>query len=318
MSEFRPDAKSRVASCSAAPPARPRRCRCCTSWCRTRPSTTSSRSAQEQARGPRRHARPAMARDTPARRTAARSARVDPARQRLRPARDRCATSTPAVVTREGGRTVREFEIVAEDKEIEVAPGVKFAAWAYNGRVPGPTLRATEGDRVRIKFVNASEPPAHDALPRHPRRADGRRAAGGARATSSRASRFTYEFEAEPFGLHLYHCHSTPLADHIAKGLYGAFIIDPKERAPEGRRAGDGDERLRHQLRPRERGLRGQHGRLRLPRQADPGEARRAGADLPREHPRVRPPQLVPRPRQLLRLLPDRHASSSRATSPTR
>ena len=40
---------------------------------------------------------------------------------------------------------------------------------------------------------------------------------------------FTYEFEALPFGLHLYHCHSTPLADHIAKGLYGAFIIDPKK-----------------------------------------------------------------------------------------
>ena len=36
-----------------------------------------------------------------------------------------------------------------------------------------------------------------------------------------------YEFDAEPFGLHLYHCHSIPLADHIAKGLYGAFVIDP-------------------------------------------------------------------------------------------
>ena len=41
-------------------------------------------------------------------------------------------------VRREGGRTVREWDIVAEDKEIEVAPGVKFAAWTYNGRVPGP------------------------------------------------------------------------------------------------------------------------------------------------------------------------------------
>jgi FtsP/CotA-like multicopper oxidase with cupredoxin domain len=43
---------------------------------------------------------------------------------------------------------------------------------------------------------------------------------------------FTYEFEAEPFGLHLYHCHAFPLARHIAKGLYGAFIIDPKEGRP--------------------------------------------------------------------------------------
>ncbi len=40
---------------------------------------------------------------------------------------------------------------------------------------------------------------------------------------------FVYEFDAEPFGMHLYHCHTTPLRKHIEKGLYGAFIIDPKE-----------------------------------------------------------------------------------------
>ena len=54
---------------------------------------------------------------------------------------------------------VREWEIVAEDREIEVAPGVKYAAWTYNGRVPGPTLRAREGERLRISFRNASHHP---------------------------------------------------------------------------------------------------------------------------------------------------------------
>ena len=54
---------------------------------------------------------------------------------------------------------VREWEIVAEDREIEVAPGVKYAAWTYNGRVPGPTLRAREGERLRIRFVNGSKHP---------------------------------------------------------------------------------------------------------------------------------------------------------------
>ena len=72
---------------------------------------------------------------------------------------------------------------------------------------------------------------------------------------------FTYEFDAEPFGLHLYHCHATPLAAHIAKGLYGTFIVDPKEPRARGRRARDGDERLRHELRLRQRGLRRQHRR---------------------------------------------------------
>lgn len=41
--------------------------------------------------------------------------------------------------------------------------------------------------------------------------------------------RFVYEFDAEPFGVHQYHCHVMPLAEHIARGLYGAFIVDPKQ-----------------------------------------------------------------------------------------
>src|SRR3990170_9121039 len=57
------------------------------------------------------------------------------------------------------GRTLREWELVASDREIEVAPGVAFPAWTYNGQVPGPTLRCTEGDRLRIHFLNAGAHP---------------------------------------------------------------------------------------------------------------------------------------------------------------
>ena len=125
------------------------------------------------------------------------------------------------------GRTVREWEIVAADKEIEVAPGVRFAAWTYNGRVPGPTLRAREGERLRVRFVNGSHHPHtihfhgihtadHDGVP------------GVGRGLIEPGGSFAYEFDAEPFGFHHYHCHASPLAEHIAKGLCGAFIIDPK------------------------------------------------------------------------------------------
>jgi FtsP/CotA-like multicopper oxidase with cupredoxin domain len=44
--------------------------------------------------------------------------------------------------------------------------------------------------------------------------------------------RYTYEFDAEPFGLHMYHCHTVPIKRHIHKGLYGTFIIDPKDGRP--------------------------------------------------------------------------------------
>ncbi len=123
---------------------------------------------------------------------------------------------------------VRQWELVAEEKTIEVAPGVKYDAWAYNGRVPGPTLRAREGERLRVRFVNGGRHPHtihfHGI---HTARMDGVPGVGAGDIQPGEST--TYEFEATPFGVHLYHCHSIPLAEHIAKGLYGAFIIDPKQ-----------------------------------------------------------------------------------------
>lgn len=57
------------------------------------------------------------------------------------------------------GQTLREFRFAAIDKEIEIAPGVFFPAWTYNGQVPGPTIRCTEGDRIRIYFSNTGSHP---------------------------------------------------------------------------------------------------------------------------------------------------------------
>jgi manganese oxidase len=127
------------------------------------------------------------------------------------------------------GRTLREWELVATQKEIEVAPGVKFAAWVYNDRLPGPTLRAREGERLRVIFRNGDRHPHtihfHGL---HPATMDGVAGTGGPGEIQPGRSA-VYEFDAEPFGMHLYHCHVRPLAEHIAKGLYGAFIIDPKQ-----------------------------------------------------------------------------------------
>jgi len=122
------------------------------------------------------------------------------------------------------GRTLRSFEIVAQDKEIEIVPGVFFPAWTYNGRVPGPTLRATEGERLRIVFRNeSSHPHTMHFHGIHSARMDGVPGAGEVLP----GGEFAYEFDALPFGCHLYHCHSLPLKRHIHKGMYGAFIIDP-------------------------------------------------------------------------------------------
>lgn len=130
------------------------------------------------------------------------------------------------------GQTLREYEIIALNKNIEVVPGIEFAAWTYNGRIPGPTLRATEGDRVRIHFKNgSSHPHSMHFHGFHSGEMDGVPGTGPGGKVEA-GDEFVYEFDAEPFGLHLYHCHVFPLARHIAKGLYGAFIIDPKEGRP--------------------------------------------------------------------------------------
>jgi FtsP/CotA-like multicopper oxidase with cupredoxin domain len=134
------------------------------------------------------------------------------------------------VSTLPDGRTLREYNIVAVNKEVEVIPGIVYPAWSYNGRIPGPSIRCTEGDLVRIHFTNgSSHPHSMHFHGIHTAEMDG---VPGTPGMIEPGGNFTYEFEAEPFGLHLYHCHAAPLARHIAKGLYGAFIIDPKEGRP--------------------------------------------------------------------------------------
>lgn len=128
------------------------------------------------------------------------------------------------------GQVLREYDLVAVDREIEVAPGVFFPAWTFNGQVPGPTIRCTEGDRVRVRFVNAGSHP-------HTIHFHGIHAADmdGVFEIVQPGEHYVYEFDAEPFGLHLYHCHAVPLKRHIHKGLYGTFLIDPKQGRPPAR-----------------------------------------------------------------------------------
>lgn len=134
----------------------------------------------------------------------------------------------------ETGARVREYNISAGDLEIEIAPGIFFPAWAFDGRVPGTSIRCTEGDHLKITLSNFS---AHSHTMHfhgfHPAEMDG--VAGEYRGEIAPGEQFTYEFDADPFGCHLYHCHATPLKRHIHKGMYGAFVIDPREGRPPAR-----------------------------------------------------------------------------------
>ncbi|MCI0560439.1 MAG: multicopper oxidase domain-containing protein, partial [Nitrososphaera sp.] len=102
------------------------------------------------------------------------------------------------------GTTLREFTIIAEDDGImEVSPGVFYNVWTFNGTVPGPTIRATEGDIVRVHFIN-------NGAKSHTMHFHGIHAAemdGVFEPVGPGGGRFTYEFEAGPVGVHPYHCH---------------------------------------------------------------------------------------------------------------
>ncbi|OHD71706.1 MAG: copper oxidase, partial [Spirochaetes bacterium RBG_16_67_19] len=127
-----------------------------------------------------------------------------------------------------GGRRVREFWVTAELKNVEIVPGIVYEAWTYNGRVPGPTFRAVEGDLLRIHFRNATaHPHSMHFHTVHPANMD------GVYEPVAPGGEFLYELDAEPFGVHPYHCHIMPLASHISRGLYGAIIIDPKGGRPQ-------------------------------------------------------------------------------------
>lgn len=129
-------------------------------------------------------------------------------------------------VKKENGRTIREYRLVANTTAIKLNNAVTFNSWNVNKRVPGPTLRATEGDRLRIIFLNqAGHSHSLHFHGIHRSEMDGVKPIRHDTAT-------IYEFDAEPFGVHLYHCHIEPVTRHINRGLYGMFIIDPPKPRP--------------------------------------------------------------------------------------
>ncbi|WP_404784217.1 multicopper oxidase domain-containing protein [Altericista sp. CCNU0014] len=129
-------------------------------------------------------------------------------------------------VRRENGRTIREFRVEAQTSSIKLDAAHSFITWNLNGRVPGPTFRATEGDRIRVIFYNrAGRSHSLHFHGVHPAEMDGVK-------PIRNGSVAIYEFDAKPFGVHLYHCHVAPVTRHVGKGLYGMFIIDPPQPRP--------------------------------------------------------------------------------------
>jgi manganese oxidase len=138
----------------------------------------------------------------------------------LVPTRGRAAARTSGMT--------REFTLTAEPVKWAIQPGFVVDGWGYNGQIPGPTLRVTEGDLVRVHLINHLPEPTtiHWHGVDVPTGMDG--VPGLSQDAVEPGDSFTYEFIANTPGTRMYHSHTDTDAQ-IQLGLYGALIIDPRQ-----------------------------------------------------------------------------------------
>ena len=133
---------------------------------------------------------------------------------------------------------VKTVRLDTTHKIIEIAPGVKFSAWTFGDHVPGPTVRAKVGDKIRFSMTNRSDEPVP-----------------GVRLTSAPmmhsmdfhaamvspqdkyrsiapGQTIEFEFTLNYPGMFMYHCGTPMILEHIASGMYGALIVEPREGYP--------------------------------------------------------------------------------------
>jgi len=128
---------------------------------------------------------------------------------------------------------VKEFHLVAEPVERELAEGTTAYLWGYNGTSIGPTIEAVEGDRVRIFVTNRL--PEHTTVHWHglilPSGMDG--VQGLSHAGIPPGKTFAYEFDLVKSGTFMYHPHADEMVQ-MAMGMMGMFVVHPRD--PEFRR----------------------------------------------------------------------------------
>ena len=129
-----------------------------------------------------------------------------------------------ANINNRNNNNTKEITLVAEDAEIEIAPGKRVKTWTFNGTVPAPTLRFTEGDNVTIHFINKS--PIPHTIHFHGNHDD---INDGVVPQVLPNQTYTYHITAQPAGALMYHCHAPPTSLHIRMGMYGPLIVDPKD-----------------------------------------------------------------------------------------
>lgn len=121
-------------------------------------------------------------------------------------------------------------QLTAIEQQAEIAPGVNYTLWTFNGSVPGPLIRVHEGDTVEIVLTNNGSSTVSHNIDLHSVNGPG----GGAGATTvAPGETKSFTFKALSAGLFTYHCAAGVVADHIANGMFGGILVEPRGGLPE-------------------------------------------------------------------------------------
>ena len=114
--------------------------------------------------------------------------------------------------------TAKEVDLPIDNK------GTKYRAWTFEGQVPGPVIRVTEGDTVEFTLHNAPENKTSHSMDFHAARTDVVKDFSAIKPGASKQFTFTADYP----GVFFYHCGADPMIQHVARGMFGVIIVDPK------------------------------------------------------------------------------------------
>jgi nitrite reductase (NO-forming) len=115
--------------------------------------------------------------------------------------------------------TAKESNVVIDNK------GTEYPAWTFDGTIPGPVVRVTEGDVVDFKLINPKSNKESHSMDFHSAEVDVLDEFAPVKPGQTKHFKFT----AKRAGVFMYHCGANPMVQHIARGMYGLIIVDPKK-----------------------------------------------------------------------------------------
>ena len=142
------------------------------------------------------------------------------------------APNAPPAITRRAAAVV---QVELETKEVvgnlmeSIGEPTKYSFWTFNGTVPGPFIRVREGDTLELTLKNPANSSMKHSIDLHAVTGPG----GGAAITLANPGETAKaRFKMLAAGLYVYHCAAPAVSDHIANGMYGMILVEPKEGLP--------------------------------------------------------------------------------------